>query len=54
MTANFCDFLQFSAKKLAFFSKTNVMIQFLQKNSSRLIKKRHFCAKFFGEDILKS
>jgi hypothetical protein len=27
----FCDFRQFSAKKLAFFSKTNRMIQFLQK-----------------------
>jgi hypothetical protein len=27
----FCDFYQFSAKKLGFFSKTNVMITFLQK-----------------------
>jgi hypothetical protein len=26
----FCDFRQFSAKKLAFFSKTNVMINFFQ------------------------
>jgi hypothetical protein len=27
----FCDFCLFSAKKLAFFSKTNVMIKFVQK-----------------------
>jgi hypothetical protein len=26
-----CDFCQFSAKKLPFFTKTNVMIKFLQK-----------------------
>jgi hypothetical protein len=31
MITIFCDFRQFSAKKLAFFSKTNVMIKFLQK-----------------------
>jgi hypothetical protein len=31
MITIFCDFCQFSAKKLAFFSKTNVMIKFLQK-----------------------
>jgi hypothetical protein len=30
MIAIFCDFLQFSAKKLAFFSNTNVMIEFFQ------------------------
>jgi hypothetical protein len=29
--AIFCDFCPFSAKKLAFFSKTNVMIIFLQQ-----------------------
>jgi hypothetical protein len=28
MITIFCDFRQFSAKKLAFFSKTNVMISF--------------------------
>jgi hypothetical protein len=27
----FCDFCQFSAKKMAFLSKTNVMITFFQK-----------------------
>jgi hypothetical protein len=31
MITNFCDFCQFSAKKLAFFSKTNVMINDLKK-----------------------
>jgi hypothetical protein len=29
MITFFCDFCQFSAKKIAFFSKTNVMIHFL-------------------------
>jgi hypothetical protein len=31
MITNFCDFYQFSAKKLPFFSKVSVMIKFLQK-----------------------
>jgi hypothetical protein len=31
MITDFCDFYQFLAKKLAFFSKTNAMIKFLQK-----------------------
>jgi hypothetical protein len=31
MIAIFCEFCQFSAKKLAFFSKTSAMIKFLQK-----------------------
>jgi hypothetical protein len=31
MITIFCDFCLFSAKKLAFFSKTNVTIKFLQK-----------------------
>jgi hypothetical protein len=38
----FCDFRQFSAKKLAFFSKTNVMIQIL-----------HNLAELFSEKNLK-
>jgi hypothetical protein len=29
MITNFCDFRQFSAKKLAFFSKIDVMIKIL-------------------------
>jgi hypothetical protein len=31
MITIFCNFCQFSAKKLAFFSKTNAMIKFSQK-----------------------
>jgi hypothetical protein len=31
MITIFCDFWQFSAKKLAFFSKTNVMIKIFAK-----------------------
>jgi hypothetical protein len=44
MITIFCDFRQFSAKKLAFFSKTNVMIEIFAKTSSSLTKKRqYFC-----------
>jgi hypothetical protein len=39
----FCDFPQFSAKKLAFFSKFSFVLS----------PKRHLFAKFFGENILK-
>jgi hypothetical protein len=42
MITNLCDFCQFSAKKLAFFSKTNVMITFFAKTSSSLSKKRQY------------
>jgi hypothetical protein len=46
----FGDFRHFSSKKLAFFSKTNVMIIFLQKlHGSSLSKKRQFFRHFFGE-----
>jgi hypothetical protein len=31
MITTFCDLNQFFGEKMAFFSKTNVMIQFLQK-----------------------
>jgi hypothetical protein len=34
MITIFCDFCQFSAKKLAFFSKSNVMIKFLHNLAS--------------------
>jgi hypothetical protein len=47
MITIFCDFWQFSAKKLAFFSKTNVMINWLCFQSKTPI----FFAKFFGENI---
>jgi hypothetical protein len=44
MITIFCDFCQFSAKKLAFFSKTNVMKTISAKTSSSLSKKRqYFC-----------
>jgi GH18 family chitinase len=42
MITIFCDFCQFSAKKLAFFSKTNVMITIFAKTSSSLSKKRQY------------
>jgi hypothetical protein len=42
----FSDVYQFSAKKMAFLSKTHVMIFLISSSSS---KKRHF----LGDDILK-
>jgi hypothetical protein len=53
MITIFCDFCQVSAKKLAFFTKTDVMIKFLQKTISSLSKKRHFLTKKIGENISK-
>jgi hypothetical protein len=49
----FCDFCQFPAKKLAFFSKTNVMIKFSQKLAVARAKNANIFAKFFGENIFK-
>jgi hypothetical protein len=54
MITIFCDFSQFSAKKLAFFLNTNVMINLFSKFSFVLSQKRQFFAKFFGENILKN
>jgi hypothetical protein len=51
MITIFCDFGQFSAKKLAFFSKTKVMINFFQNFSFVLSQKRQFFAEIFGENI---
>jgi hypothetical protein len=42
MITIFCDFRQFSMKKLAFFSKTNVMIIFKKKLSFVLSQKRQY------------
>jgi hypothetical protein len=53
MIAIFGDFLQLSAKKLAFFSKTNVMIKILHNVALFGVKNANFFAKFFGENILK-
>jgi hypothetical protein len=52
MITIFCDFWQFLANKLAFFSKTNVMITIFAKTSSSLSKNANFFAKFIGENIL--
>jgi hypothetical protein len=44
----------FSAKELAlFFTKTNVMIKFLQKLAVARAKNANIFAKFFGENIFK-
>jgi hypothetical protein len=52
MITIFCDFCQFSANKMAFFSKTDVMINFC-KNGSRLSKNASIFAKFLGENNFK-
>jgi hypothetical protein len=49
----FCDFRQFSAKKLAFFSKTNVMVKIFHNLALFRVKNAKFFAEFFGENILK-
>jgi hypothetical protein len=51
MITIFCDFYPFSAKKLAFFSKTSVMITIFAKTSFVLRQKRQFFAEIFGENI---
>jgi hypothetical protein len=47
MITIFCDFRQFSAKKLAFFSKTNVVIKFLHNLALFRVKKRKFFRNFW-------
>jgi hypothetical protein len=47
------DFRQISAKKLAFFSKTDVMIKFLNTFALFWVKNDNFFADFFDENILK-
>jgi hypothetical protein len=41
-------------KKMAFFSKTNVMINFLHNLALFWVESANFFAEFFGENILKS
>jgi hypothetical protein len=53
MITIFCDFCQFSAKKLAFFSKTYVMIKSLHNLALFWAKNDNFFEKIFGENILK-
>jgi hypothetical protein len=50
----FCDFSRFSAKKLAFFLNTNVMVNFYQNLALFSVKNANIFAKFFGENIIKS
>jgi hypothetical protein len=50
MITIFCDFCRFSAKKLAFFIKTNNMIKFCLV----LSQKTPFFAIFFRENIFKN
>jgi hypothetical protein len=45
---------QFSAKKLAFFSKTNVMIKFLHNLALFLVKKANFFRRFVRWKYLKN
>jgi hypothetical protein len=52
---NFLRFLPiFGEKKLAFFSKTNVMITIFAKTSSSLSKNANIFARFFVENIFKN
>jgi hypothetical protein len=43
----------FRRKKLAFFSKTNVMIKILLTSALIWVKNANFFAEFFGENIFK-
>jgi hypothetical protein len=54
MITIFCDFSQFSAKKLAFFSKTNIMIKILHNLALLRVKNADFFAIFFGKIFEKS
>jgi hypothetical protein len=49
MITIFCDLCQFSAKKLAFFSKTNVMIKILHKQAVFVLKTPIFLPNFSAE-----
>jgi hypothetical protein len=53
MITIFCDFRQFSAKKMAFFSKTNVMMKFLHNLALFRVKNANFFAEFFSKNISK-
>jgi hypothetical protein len=50
---NFLRVLPIFGEKIGVFSKSNVMITIFHKTKSSLSKKRHFSAKFFGENIFK-
>jgi hypothetical protein len=50
MITIFCDFRQFSAKKFAFFAKTNVMIKILHNLALFGVENANFFAEFFREN----
>jgi hypothetical protein len=50
---NFLRFSTIFGKKLAFFSKTNVMIKILHDLALFWVKNANIYAKFFGENIFK-
>jgi hypothetical protein len=52
MITIFCDFVNFW-QKMAFFSKTNIMIQFLHNLALFGVKNANFFAIFFGENIFR-
>jgi hypothetical protein len=51
MITIFSDFCQISAKKLAFFSKTNVMIKFLPNLAMFGVKNTNFFVECFGKNV---
>jgi hypothetical protein len=51
MITIFCDFCHFSVKKFAFFSKTNVMIKFLQNLAIVEHKNANIFANLFAKNI---
>jgi hypothetical protein len=53
MITIFCHFWQVSAKKLEFFSKTNVMIKILHNLALFWVKNAIFFAEFYGKNIFK-
>jgi hypothetical protein len=48
---NFLQYLPNFGEKMAFFSKTNVMIKFLHNLALFGVKNANFIAEFFGENI---
>jgi hypothetical protein len=52
MITIFCDFRQFLAKKLAFFSKTNVIIKILHNLALFWVKNANFLCQFFWRKCL--
>jgi hypothetical protein len=53
MIAIFCDLRQFSAKKLPFFSKTNVMMKNFNKLALFSVKNANFSPIFSAKIFLK-